>query len=365
MGSATAYQLARRGKRVLALERFQIPHQMGSSHGLTRIIRLAFHEGPQYVPLGRRAYQLWRQLEHESGQTLLHITGSVHAGVPGARGFESTLRACRQQAIDHEVLSSVELAARFPGYRLPPGMMAVLQSQGGLLEPERCVQAHAAAASALGAEIHEQERLLEWGAHPGRVWVKTDRGAYEAGSLVLTAGAWASQLTPALAELAVPVRQVVAWFETENSSWFEPSRFPVFIVSLDGAEYYGFPEFERPGFKVGKFDLGANRADPDALDRNWRARDECDLRAFARRCFPQAAGRMLDMSVCMFTNSPDGHFIIGTDPDWPQVAFAAGFSGHGFKFASAIGEIMADLAEHGKTDHDIGLFDPARFEDRQ
>lgn len=181
MGSATTYQLARRGRRVLALERFQIPNQMGSSHGLTRIIRLAYHEGPQYVPLGRRAYRLWRQLEVETGKSLLSITGSVHAGRPGSLGFEKTLDACLRQGVDHEVLTSAQLAKRYPGYRLPSGFKAVLQSQGGFLAPERCVRAHAEAARARGAEVHERERVLGWEAHPGYVRVSTDRARYDAG----------------------------------------------------------------------------------------------------------------------------------------------------------------------------------------
>ena len=361
MGSATAYQLARRGRRVLALERFEIPHQMGSSHGLTRIIRLAFHEGSQYVPLGRRAYRLWRELEAETGRSLLSITGSVHAGGPGSVGFEHTLAACRRQGVEHEVLTSAQLASRYPGYRLPSGFKAVLQSQGGFLAPERCVRAHAEAARALGAAVHEREQVLGWEAHPGFVRVSTARADYDAGALVLTAGAWASKVMPGLAPLAVPSRQVVAWFETRNPAMFRPSRFPVFILTLDGEEYYGFPDFEGAGFKIGKFDLASGPADPDALDRSRRPDEEEELRDVARRCFPQATGKTLDVSVCMFTNSPDGHFLIGADPRWPQVSFAAGFSGHGFKFASAIGEIMADLATAGRTEHDISLFDPARF----
>lgn len=361
MGSAATYQLARRGRRVLALERFQVPHQMGSSHGLTRIIRLAFHEGPEYVPLGHRAYRLWRQLESESGQSLLSITGSVHAGQPGSVGFEKTLEACRRQGVEHEILTGAQLASRYPGYALPSGFKAVLQPQGGFLAPERCVRAHAGAARALGAAVHEGEQVLGWEAHSGFVRVSTDRATYDAGALVLTAGAWASKVLPELAGLAVPSRQVVAWFETRNPAWFRPSRFPVFILTIDGEEYYGFPDFEGAGFKIGKFDLASGPADPDALDRTWRPAEEEELRGIARRCFPDAAGRTLDVSVCMFTNSPDGHFVIGTDPRWPHVSFAAGFSGHGFKFASAIGEIMADLATRGCTDHDITLFDPTRF----
>lgn len=361
MGSAALYHLAKRGLRPLGLERFAVPHEMGSSHGLTRIIRLAFHEGPEYVPFGRRAYELWRELEERAGERLLHVTGSVHAGVPGSAGFEDTLRACVEQDVPHSALTSAELSARFPGYGLPPDMMAVVQPDGGFLAPERCVSAHAEAARSLGAEIREGERVLEWDASAGGVRVRTERGAYEAGALVVAAGAWAGRLLPDLAGVAVPERQAVAWFEPEDAALFAPDRFPVFIVTLDGEEYYGFPEFGAPGFKVGKFHHDGEAADPDALDRSWRAQDEEMLRDFARRCFPKAAGRMLRMSVCMFTNSPDRHFIIGKHPQWPQVSFAAGFSGHGFKFCSVVGEVMADLAERGETRHDISPFDPARF----
>lgn len=361
MGSAALYRLAKRGLRPLGLERFAVPHEMGSSHGLTRIIRLAFHEGPEYVPFGRRAYELWRELEQRAGERLLRVTGSVHAGVPGSAGFEDTLRACVEQDVPHSALTSAELSARFPGYGLPPDMMAVVQPDGGFLAPERCVAAHAEAARSLGAEIREGERVLEWDASAGGVRVRTERGAYEAGALVVVAGAWAGRLLPDLAGVAVPERQAVAWFEPEDAALFAQERFPVFIVTLDGEEYYGFPEFGAPGFKVGKFHHDGESADPDALDRSWRAQDEETLRDFARRCFPKAAGRMLRMSVCMFTNSPDRHFIIGKHPQWPQVSFAAGFSGHGFKFCSVVGEVMADLAERGETRHDISPFDPARF----
>ncbi|MCY4581285.1 MAG: N-methyl-L-tryptophan oxidase [Chloroflexi bacterium] len=361
MGSAALYQLANRGLRVLGLERFRIAHERGSSPGITRINRLAFHEGPEYVPLGRRAYELWRELEKRASGQVLHITGSVHAGVPGAVAFENTLRACREQDVPHEVLTSAELSKRFPGYALPPEMTAVVQPQGGFLTPERCVESHVAVARAYGAEVHEEERVLDWEALSGGVRVRTEAGVYEAGSLVLTAGAWAGRLVPELAQVAVPERQVMAWFEPDDPALFAPSGFPVFIVTMDGDEYYGFPEFGVPGLKLGKFDDTGVAADPDALDRTWRSDDEEMLRGVLCRCFPRAAGRLLRMAVCMFTNSPDRHFIIGTHAQWPQVSFAAGFSGHGFKFSSVIGEIMADLAERGESRHDISLFAPSRF----
>ena len=361
MGSATVYQLASRGLRVLGLERFSVQHEMGSSHGLTRIIRLAFHEGPEYVPIGRRAYELWRELEQRTGEQVLHVTGSVHAGAPGSAGFENTLRSCIEQEVSHEELSAVEVAERFPGYRLPSEWMAVVQAEGGFLAPERCVEGHVAVAREMGAEVHEGEQVLDWSPTASGVRVRTDRGEYEAGSLVLTAGAWAGKLLPELDGVAVPERQVVAWFEPRKPELFEPSRFPVFIVTWRGEEYYGFPSFGVPGYKVGKFHHHGEHTDPDALDRSHRAADEEMLRDFTEECFPEAAGPLLKHVVCMFTNSPDKHFIIGKHETYPQVSFAAGFSGHGFKFCSTIGEIMADLAERGESRHDISLFDPRRF----
>ena len=361
MGSATVYQLASRGLRVLGLERFTIPHEMGSSHGLTRIIRLAYHEGPEYVPIGRRAYALWRELEERTGERLLHITGSVHAGAPGAVAFERTRESCIAQGVSHEVLSAADLAARFSAYRLPTEMMALLQGDGGFLAAERCIEAHVAVARAQGAEVREGERVVEWAPTASGVRVRTDRGVYEAGALVLTVGAWAGKLLPELEAVAVPKRQVMAWFEPRRPELFDPARFPVFVLTWRGREHYGFPTFGIPGFKVGRFDGNGGTADPDALDRSRRAADEEALRDFTAHCFPDALGPMLRHSACMFTNSPDGHSIIGKHEMYPQVSFAAGFSGHGFKFSSAVGEILADLAERGESRHDVALFAPGRF----
>ena len=252
MGSAAAYHLARRGLRVLGLERFQIPNTMGASHGLTRIIRLAYFEDPAYVPLLRRSYELWRELEAEAGERLLFITGGIDAGPPGSRVFEGSLESCRQHDLDHEVLTAADLASRFPAYRLPESTLAVFQPDAGLLKPERCVIAHAGAARALGADLREGERALEWSAGPP-ARVKTDRGTYEADRLVLTAGPWAGALVPALAGVLQPERQVVAWFEPRRPELFTPAAFPVFVVDVPEGIHYGFPAFEIPGFKVGRF----------------------------------------------------------------------------------------------------------------
>src|SRR5581483_2015826 len=365
MGSAAAYHLARRGKRVLGLEQFGIPHELGSSHGITRIIRLAYYEHPSYVPLLRRAYQLWRELEQLSGERLLHVTGSLDAGPPESEVFLGSKRSCDLHDLPHEVLSAAALAARFPAYRLPPGFLALFQPEGGFLLPERCIVAHADAARALGAEIHPDEPALEWEARGDGVQVRTARGRYAAERLVICAGAWASKLVPALAGLAVPERQVLGWFEPLQPELFLPERFPVFNLLVDEGRFYGFPLFGVPGFKIGRYHHLDEQVDPDTIDRASYSRDEAVLRAGVAHYFPAANGALLSAKACMFTNSPDEHFILDLHPELPQVVLAAGFSGHGFKFCSVVGEILADLAERGETAHDTALFRLARFASAQ
>ncbi len=361
MGSATVYHLARRGRRVLGLERFDVPNEMGSSHGVTRIIRLAYYEDPAYVPLLRRAYELWRELQAIVGETLLHLTGSIDAGPPGSLVFEGSLRSCRLHDLPHEVLTSAELSRRYPAYRLPAETLALFQPEGGFLLPERCIVAHVVAAQALGAEVHGREAVLEWEPRGDGVRVWTERGVYDADRLVLTVGAWAGHLHPRLAPLAVPERQVLAWLQPAQPGLFAPERFPVFNLVVEEGRYYGFPVFGVPGFKFGRYHHREERVDPDRLDRECHPEDEQLLRAFAERYFPDGAGPTMALKVCMFTNSPDEHFILDVDPANPRVVIGAGFSGHGFKFCSVVGEILADLVDRGESRHDVRLFRLARF----
>ncbi len=361
MGSATLFHLARRKVRVLGLERFELIHEFGSSHGLTRIIRLAYWEHPTYVALLRRAYELWRELETLSRDRLLHVTGSIDAGPAGGPIFQGALRSCQVHGLPHEVMNGAELHRRFPGYALPPETQCLYQPDGGFLLPERCNAAHVALAEAGGAEVRCREPALEWGAGGGRVWVRTAAGRYEAGSLVICAGAWASKLVPELTALAVPERQVLAWLEPERPERFQPDTFPVFNLEVEEGRYYGFPRVLAPGFKFGKYHHRGGVADPDAMNREPEPEDEALLRAFARRYFPEGAGRTLMLKTCLFTNSPDRHFILDRHPDHPEVAIAAGFSGHGYKFCSVVGEIMADLAQRGESRHDIEFFGLSRF----
>ena len=359
-GSAALYHLARRGQRVLGVERFDIPHDLGSSGGVTRIIRLAYYEHSSYVPLLARSYELWRELEAEAGERLLVITGSVDASEEGGRIFSGSLASCLEHGLPHEVLTAEELAARFPGYRLPPATMAVLQPEGGFLLPERCIVAHVELAQAAGAEVRARERVVAWEPGGDGVRVRTDRGAYAADRLVLAGGAWMSELMGL--PLVQAERQVLGWFQPLRPELFAPERFPVFNLELGEDHFYGFPVYGIPGFKLGRYHHLGEEVDADSVDRTPRPDDEAVLRSFAERYFPDAAGPAMTLKACLFENTPDEHFIVDLHPDAPGVVCLGGGSGHGFKFCSVLGEIAADLALDGQTRHDIGLLRLGRFE---
>jgi len=370
MGSAALFHVARRGREhggrgraltVLGLERFDIPHDRGSSHGVTRIIRLAYYEHPSYVPLLRRAYELWHELEQVAGMRLLHTTGSIDAGPADSLVFTGSLKSCELHGLPHEVLTSSELTRRFPGYRLPGETVAVLQPQGGFLLPELCVSYHVIGAQAAGAEVHAREQVLEWEPTSRGVVVTTDRGEYEAERLIISAGAWMGALVPRLKGLAVPERQVLAWMQPLRPELFQPERFPVFNLLVDEGRFYGFPVFGIPGFKIGRYHHLGEHVDPDTMDRVCHPDDERVLRGASERYFPDGAGPTTAMHTCMFTNTPDEHFVIDALPSHPQVIVASPCSGHGFKFASVVGEILADLALTGATRHDISLHRLSRF----
>lgn len=363
MGSAAAYYLAKRGRRVLGLERFDIPHLEGSSHGYTRIIRLAYYEHPSYVNLLKRSYELWREFQRDVNEQLLYITGSIDAGPETEWVFKGAWRSAREYDLEHQVLTGAEVRRRFPGYHLPPDTMALLQPEGGFLVPERCIVNYVMAAQALGAEIHAREQVLGWEPYYGGVKVTTNHDVYHADKLVVTAGAWAGHFIPELRGLSIPERQVLAWLQPTKPEFFHRDRFPVFNLLVEEGRYYGFPQFQVPGFKFGRYHHFEEVVDPDDWNRDPTDEDERILREFAARYFPDGCGPTMTMKSCMFTNTPDRHFIIDVHPEHPQVVMASPCSGHGFKFVSVVGEIVADLAEIGQTRHDLTLFRLARFTD--
>lgn len=361
MGSAALYHMARRGARVLGLERYDIPHSMGSSHGVNRIIRMAYFEDPSYVPLLRRAYQLWRELEGMSGERILVITGGLDAAPEDDRVFQGSLESCREHGLAHEVLTAAHVRRRFPGYRLPTSHMAVFQPDGGYVMSERAIVAHVEAAQRVGAEVHGREEIVDWETRDGGVVVVTNRDRYSADKIVFTAGAWSGDLVDELSTLAVPERQVLGWFQPLRPGLFQPGVFPIFNLEVEEGHFYGFPVETIPGFKIGLYHHLGEVVDPGTMNREADERDEAVLREAVERYFPDASGPVLSLKTCLFTNSPDEHFIVDTHPHLDQVVIAAGFSGHGFKFSSVIGEILADLALDGGTRHDIGLLSMRRF----
>ena len=350
MGSSACYQLARRGLNVLGLDQFDIPNALGSSHGQSRMIRLAYYEHPNYVPLLKQAYELWDELESVSGEKLLHITGGIYIGPENGEVVGGSLRAARQHGLEHELLNHDELRRRFPQFRVPGEWVALHEPRAGFLRPERVVAAYAQAALRAGAEFHGREAVVEWGADAHGVTVQTTRAVYRADHLVFCGGPWSAQL---LRDLQVPLlvtRQVMAWVWPKEPELFALGRLPVWAIdNQDGTLHYGFPmSSDVPGFKLAHHAPG-DPTDPDRVMRDPLPGDEQTFRPVLREMIPAADGPLLSLKICLYTNSPDHHFIIDRHPHIERVTIACGFSGHGFKFASVVGEVLADLATDGRT----------------
>jgi sarcosine oxidase len=363
MGSAALHHLAARGKRVLGLERFAPGHDRGSSHGRTRIIRLGYYEHPSYVPLLRRAYELWRELEAAAGRTLLHVTGIAEIGPPAGTLVKGTLASSRLHGLHHETLAAPDFMRRVPAFALPPDYVAVVQPDGGFVEVEPSIAAHVALATAAGAEVRSSERVQAIEPRAGSVRILTDRGAVEAGAAIVTAGAWTKALVPALAAPLRATREVMGWFEPTDANLF--AAFPVFIMESRHGMHYGFPPQGGvgigAGIKVAKHHHRNETVDPDRYDRTVSADDEALIRAAVAEHIPAANGPLLVAETCLYTMTPDGDFLIDRLPGAENVVVASPCSGHGFKFAPVIGEILADLAIAGTTRHDIARFSLARF----
>lgn len=366
MGSAAACHLARRGQRVLGLERFTPAHDRGSSHGRSRVIRQAYFEDPAYVPLVLRAYELWGEAEQATGRDLLLITGALMIGAPDSEVVAGSLRSAREWGLDHELLDAGELQRRFPIFAPTADTVALYEGQAGVVRPEAAVEAHLALAAGAGADLRFEEPVLAWEADSSGdgVAVTTERGIERAGRLVLCPGAWAPDV---LAGLGVPLtveRQLQFWFQPSGEAdAFLPGRYPVWVWDGGGdGQPYSLPAIDglEGGVKAAWFRHGRT-CTPDTIDRRVTAAEVGEMAEMLRTRVPLLPGRFLRAVACMYTNTPDQHFVVTLHPAYPQVAVACGFSGHGFKFAPVIGEILADLAITGATAHPIALFDPRRF----
>lgn len=369
MGSAAAAHLAARGQRVLGLEQFDFVHDRGSSHGASRVIRLAYFEHPSYVPLLLRAYELWTQLERDTGRPLLTMTGGLMIGRPESDVVNGSLRSAETHGLPHQMLNAAEIRHRFPPLTPSEGDVALYEQRAGVLRAEDCVRAFQERATFDGADLRSRERVLGWLARPGEegVVVQTTTETFEARHLVLAPGAWAPSLFD-LAALPLTVeRQVLFWFAPVGGvSIFAPGRFPIYIWDIgDETQFYGFPSVVGPpfGVKVAFFRSSTdNLVSPDSVDRAVDASAVDAMRAVLLTRLPAVAtGSLVQTVTCLYTLTPDHHFVVGRHPAHRQVTIASPCSGHGFKFATVIGEIIADLAIDGATRHDIELFRPDRF----
>jgi sarcosine oxidase len=358
-GSSAAYRLAARGASVLGFDRFARGHTLGSSGGLSRIIRLSYYEHPDYVPLLRRAWTLWRDLERESGEALLTETGGLYAGDPNGELVAGALESARRHRLEHEVLDTAALRARYPLFDWLDGWQGVFERQAGWLAPERCIEAHLRLAEKGGATLRFDEPIEDWESTPDGVRVTTATGTFDAKQLVIAAGAWASQLAPSLASELSVERNVLFWFEprAEREAF---ARLPIYIVDDIDRIFYGFPYIDGQGVKVAGLHFG-DKADPDTVDRTASPSDEERVRTWLRRRVPLANGERRDAKVCMYTNTPDANFVIDRLAADPNVLVASACSGHGFKFSSVIGEILADLVLDGRTRHQIGFLSAERL----
>ncbi|MEV7869381.1 N-methyl-L-tryptophan oxidase [Streptomyces sp. NPDC088124] len=367
MGSAAACHLAARGVRVLGLEKFGPVHNRGSSHGGSRITRQSYFEDPAYVPLLLRSYELYERLERDTGRRVATLCGGVMVGRPGSLAVSGSLRSARQWDLPHEMLDAKEIRRRFPTLTPRDDEVALFEARAGLVRPENTVAAHVQLATRAGAELRFEEPVTRWEELPGGAGVRvhTPENTYTAGQLVICPGAWAPEL---LADLGVPFtieRQVMYWFRPEGGiTPFLPENHPIYIwEDADGVQVYGFPAIDGPGggAKVAFFRKGTV-CTPETIDRTVREEETEAMAAHMRRHIPALPGTFLHAATCMYSTTPDEHFVITRHPAHPAtVTVACGFSGHGFKFVPVVGEILADLALTGTTGHPIELFDPRRL----
>ncbi len=369
MGSSACYHLAKRGYGVLGLEQFDIPHERGSHAGQSRIIRKAYGEGSDYVPLLERAYENWKTLEAETGSELFFKTGLVYFGGPGDEFLETIKKSSAQYKIPVNQLSVDECSRKYPQFKLPGDFQRLEEPDAGFLPPERCILLMVEQAIRKGAVIRTKENVLEWKRTNGSITVRTDRNTYTAGKLVITAGPWAGKMIPGLAPKLKVVRQVLAWMKPKRWEDFGLEKFPCWIIQDKTGDGYGFPilpvgKFGGPvGLKIAMHQGVSEEVNPDAVNRATGERDERVLIDFMTKFIPNGYEATLTMKTCLYTNTPDENFIIDFLPGYDKdVAVAAGFSGHGFKFVSVIGEIMADLAMSGSTKLPVGFLNARRFD---
>jgi sarcosine oxidase len=372
MGSSTCYFLAQRGFKVLGIEQFDIPHELGSHTGQSRIIRKAYFEHPDYVPLLNRAYQNWKSLEEETGTKMYYRTGLVYFGNSGNEMMKGVKQSSSLYNIPVENINASAAAKRFPAFKILTGFETLYEPDAGLIPPEKVIQLYTEQAIKHGAEIHTKENVVKWKKEGDGMIVITDKNIYRCSKLVITAGAWAGKMIPGLADKIKVTRQFIAWIKTKRENDFKLNNFPCWMLADDekpGA-FYGFPilpvkTFGEPaGLKIAWHQPGII-TDPDNVNRQTMQEDLANLEYFLKKYLPGTFESMLSAKTCLYANTPDENFIIDKLPGHEDhVAIACGFSGHGFKFVSVVGEILADLAIDRTTKQPIEFLNAKRLIDR-
>lgn len=361
MGSAACYELARRGFRVLGLEQFSLVHDRGSSHGESRIIRKAYFEHPDYVPLLHRAYDRWSELEQNTHQPLFLPTGLVLSGPADGETIKGARLSAQLHGLELENFTAQDARQRFPGFEFPLDHDVAFEPGAGTLFVEACVQAHVDEAIRHGAVLRSNEPALNWHTDGDMVHVRTANREYTAQHLVVTAGAWAGDCLVDLGLSLKVVRKFVGWFPASSNEYHSKNGLPTFFFEMPDGTFYGFPSFDGQSMKVAEHSGGETVLDPANVDRSCRPSDLTRLNTFLKQCLPTVGLTPVKHSVCLYTLTSDQHFVIDIHPRWKNVVFALGFSGHGFKFCSVVGEILADLAQHGKTSLPIEFLSLSRM----
>ena len=381
VGSAALFHLARRGAKVLGLEQHHLVHDLGSSHGQTRVIRLAYYEHPDYVPLLRRSYALWAELEAEAGRQLYVPCGVLQVGPTDGEVVPGVLASAAAHGLAVERLDRAAVASRFSGYAMPDGYAAVFEAEAGLLLVEDCVRAHLERARAMGAEVRAEERVFGLRREGEGVVLESSGGPIRAGAVVVAAGAGSAAL---LADLRLPLelkRKTQFWFAHTGPSYAAARGAPAFLYELPEGVFYGLPYLDDRGVKVAQHSggetiarpldpaerpasVGSGFRPPPTLPPSWRSTGPEELHAvevFRRAWLPELAGPLRESSPCMYTMTPDAHFIVDRHPEIPSLAFAAGLSGHGFKLTPALGEALAELALGSGTRLPVDFLSAGRF----